>query len=94
MTWGCRRRFRHDHSQRWYIANTYVYIYIYFDTFTRTPVRVSKMNAVSPAQLKYQMLTFKYIYIYIAMNRKVPCCLLNSYMAIDIYVFKHMDCNI
>ena len=28
-----------------------------FDTFTRTPVHVSKMNAVACAQLTYQMLT-------------------------------------
>ena len=28
-----------------------------FDTFTRTPVRVSKMNAVARAQLTFQMLT-------------------------------------
>ena len=28
-----------------------------FDTFTGTPVRVSKMNAVARAQLKFQMLT-------------------------------------
>ena len=28
-----------------------------FDTFTRTPVGVSKMNAVARAQLTYQLLT-------------------------------------
>ena len=28
-----------------------------FDTFTRTPFCVSKMNAVAPAQLTFQMLT-------------------------------------
>ena len=28
-----------------------------FDTFTRTPVRVSKMNAGARAQLTFQMLT-------------------------------------
>ena len=28
-----------------------------FDTFTRTPVRVSKMNAVARAQLTFQILT-------------------------------------
>ena len=28
-----------------------------FDTFTRTPVRVSKMNAAARAQLTFQMLT-------------------------------------
>ena len=28
-----------------------------FDTFPRTPVRVSKMNAVARAQLTFQMLT-------------------------------------
>ena len=28
-----------------------------FDTFTRTPVRVSKVNAVARAQLTFQMLT-------------------------------------
>ena len=37
-----------------------------FYTFTRTPVRVSKMNAVACAQLTFQMLALlKYIYIYI-----------------------------
>ena len=37
-----------------------------FDTFTRTPVHVSKMNAVARAQLTFQMLTLLlYIYIYI-----------------------------
>ena len=35
-----------------------------FDTFTRTPVRVSKMNAVAHAQLTYQMLTLLQKYLY------------------------------
>ena len=37
-----------------------------FDTFTRTSVFVSKMNAVARAQLAFQMSTliFKKIYIY------------------------------
>ena len=56
-----------------------VYIYIYicrdifclknFDPFTRTPVGVSKMNAVARAQLTYRMFTLlqKIVYIYISM---------------------------
>ena len=44
-----------------------------FDTFTRTPVRMSKMNAVARAQFTFQMLTLlpkhlmgadKHLYIY------------------------------
>ena len=35
-----------------------------FDTFTRTPVRVSKMNAVARAQLTFQMLTLLKKYLY------------------------------
>ena len=37
-----------------------------FDTFTRTSVRVSKMNAVARAQLTFQIFTLlqKYVYIY------------------------------
>ena len=35
------------------------------DTFTRTPVSVSKMNAVARAQLTFQSLTFLQLYIYI-----------------------------
>ena len=34
-----------------------------FDTFTRTPVRVPKMNAVDHAQLTFQMLTLLQKYI-------------------------------
>ena len=48
-----------------------VYIYIFclknFDTFTRTPVRVSKMNVFAHAQLTFEMLTLLQIYIYIYM---------------------------
>ena len=41
----------------------------HFDTFRRTSVRVSKMNAVARAQLIFQMLTYNiYIYIYIYMH--------------------------
>ena len=35
-----------------------------FDTFTRTPVRVSKMNAIARAQLTFQMLTLLQKYLY------------------------------
>ena len=35
-----------------------------FDTFTRTPVRVSKMKAVAPAQLTFQKLTLLQKYLY------------------------------
>ena len=35
-----------------------------FDTFARTPVRVSKMNAVARAQLTFQMLTLLQKYLY------------------------------
>ena len=35
-----------------------------FDTFTRTPVRVSKMNAVARAKLTYQMINLLQRYIY------------------------------
>ena len=34
-----------------------------FDTFTRTPIRVSKMNAVARAQLTFQMLTLLKKYV-------------------------------
>ena len=34
-----------------------------FDTFTRTPVRVSKINAISRAQLTFQMLTLLQKYL-------------------------------
>ena len=37
-----------------------------FDTFTRTPIRVSKMNAVARAQLTFQMLTLLQKYILVA----------------------------
>ena len=36
-----------------------------FDTFPRTPVHVSKINAVTRAQLTFQMLTLFKMYIYI-----------------------------
>ena len=35
-----------------------------FDTFTRTPVRESKMNAVDRAQLTFQMLTLLQKYLH------------------------------
>ena len=35
-----------------------------FDTFTRTPIRVSKMNAVARVQLAFQMLTLLQIYLF------------------------------
>ena len=36
----------------------------HIDTFTRTPVRVSKINDVAHAQLIYQMLTLPKTYLY------------------------------
>ena len=35
-----------------------------FDNFTRTPVRVSKMNAISHVQLTFEMLTLLHKYLY------------------------------
>ena len=39
-----------------------------FDTFTRTPIRVSKINVVSCAQLTFQMLTLLQKIIQYALN--------------------------
>ena len=44
-----------------------------FDTFTRTPVRVSKMNAVAWAQLTLQMLTLFKKYIVVSICNIIFC---------------------
>ena len=38
-------------------SGRYIFCYKNVDTFTRTPVGVSKMNAVAHAQLTYQMIS-------------------------------------
>ena len=46
-----------------------------FDTFTKTPDRVSKINAVVRAQLTFQMLTLhqNIYYIYMLYLQPIPC---------------------
>ena len=46
------------------IINSVKLKWSYFDTFTRTPVRVSKMNAAARAQLTLQMFTLLKKYPY------------------------------
>ena len=64
--------------------DVYIYIYIYtnlysrdifclknFDTFTRTPVHVSKMNAVARAQLTFQIYIYIYIYCWSSTAKRI-----------------------
>ena len=55
-----------------------------FDTFTRTSVRVSKMNAIARAQLTFQMLTLfqKYLSFRSRISYVLLCCskILGMYM--------------
>ena len=67
------------------------------DTFTRTSVRVSKMNAVARAQLTVQMLTLLQKYLYCqsqySKTRDCKCLALIAQMVTAFGMSRHFLCQ-
>ena len=72
-------------------SGRYIFCLKNFDTFTRTSVRVSKMNAVARTQLTFQMLTLLIKYLY----RQSQCSKTwdNKCLALTIQMFRAFGMN-